>query len=238
MKFWSPPQTLPSRSSDEQFFFSAHPFRVLLLPSLLPRPPQPFPASASPFPAPPLRYSAKAERARQALHIHLRRGGAPGLAGALGGSGGRQARLSRQARSPRRAGGGRAGEGGRVSLLSVCEGGKERAGGRASSVPSACSTSQARRARRSAPRPRPSRAGSGPGHAAHRVLCVRRDLSEVTFSLQVDADFELHNFRALCELESGIPAAESQVRWAEIGASPRGASPPAPWGLPPSLCRW
>lgn len=44
------------------------------------------------------------------------------------------------------------------------------------------------------------------------VYCVRRDLSEVTFSLQVDADFELHNFRALCELESGIPAAESQVR--------------------------
>lgn len=43
------------------------------------------------------------------------------------------------------------------------------------------------------------------------VYCVRRDLSEVTFSLQVDADFELHNFRALCELESGIPAAESQV---------------------------
>ncbi|KAK1340467.1 hypothetical protein QTO34_019037 [Cnephaeus nilssonii] len=38
------------------------------------------------------------------------------------------------------------------------------------------------------------------------VYCVRRDLSEVTFSLQVDADFELHNFRALCELESGIPA--------------------------------
>jgi len=53
------------------------------------------------------------------------------------------------------------------------------------------------------------------------VYCVRRDLSEVTFSLQVDADFELHNFRALCELESGIPAAESQVRWAAIGASLR-----------------
>lgn len=52
------------------------------------------------------------------------------------------------------------------------------------------------------------------------VYCVRRDLSEVTFSLQVDADFELHNFRALCELESGIPAAESQVRWAASGASP------------------
>ncbi|XP_023578241.1 regulatory solute carrier protein family 1 member 1 isoform X2 [Octodon degus] len=47
------------------------------------------------------------------------------------------------------------------------------------------------------------------------VYCVRRDLSEVTFSLQVDADFELHNFRALCELESGIPAAESQLVHAE-----------------------
>ncbi|XP_004850386.1 regulatory solute carrier protein family 1 member 1 isoform X2 [Heterocephalus glaber] len=47
------------------------------------------------------------------------------------------------------------------------------------------------------------------------VYCVRRDLSEVTFSLQVDADFELHNFRALCELESGIPAAESQLVYAE-----------------------
>ena len=53
------------------------------------------------------------------------------------------------------------------------------------------------------------------------VYCVQRVFLEVTFSLQVDADFELHNFRALCELESGIPAAESQVRWAEIGASLR-----------------
>lgn len=42
------------------------------------------------------------------------------------------------------------------------------------------------------------------------VFCLRRDRSELTFSLQVDADFELQNFRALCELESGIPAAESQ----------------------------
>lgn len=44
------------------------------------------------------------------------------------------------------------------------------------------------------------------------VFCLRRDRSEITFNLQVDADFELQNFRALCELESGIPAAESQVR--------------------------
>lgn len=56
------------------------------------------------------------------------------------------------------------------------------------------------------------------------VYCVRRDLSEVTFSLQVDADFELHNFRALCELESGIPAAESQVR---RGAAASGGPPAA-----------
>ncbi|OPJ86286.1 regulatory solute carrier protein family 1 member 1 [Patagioenas fasciata monilis] len=47
------------------------------------------------------------------------------------------------------------------------------------------------------------------------VFCLRRDRSELTFSLQVDADFELQNFRALCELESGIPAAESQIVYAE-----------------------
>ncbi|XP_034973279.1 protein DDI1 homolog 2 isoform X3 [Zootoca vivipara] len=47
------------------------------------------------------------------------------------------------------------------------------------------------------------------------VFCLRSDRSELTFSLQVDADFELQNFRALCELESGIPAAESQIVYAE-----------------------
>ncbi|XP_066462391.1 protein DDI1 homolog 2 [Eleutherodactylus coqui] len=47
------------------------------------------------------------------------------------------------------------------------------------------------------------------------VYCVRRDLSEITFSLEVDQDFELENFRALCELESGIPAAESLIIYAE-----------------------
>lgn len=60
------------------------------------------------------------------------------------------------------------------------------------------------------------------------VFCLRRDRSELTFSLQVDADFELQNFRALCELESGIPAAESQVRPCPPTASPPRASPPAP----------
>ncbi|XP_032087611.1 protein DDI1 homolog 2-like isoform X2 [Thamnophis elegans] len=47
------------------------------------------------------------------------------------------------------------------------------------------------------------------------VFCLRRDRSELTFSLQVDADFELQNFRALCALESGVPATESQIIFAE-----------------------
>ena len=100
--------------------------------------------------------------------------------------------------------------------LSVCEGGKERTGGRASSPrrpPAAPARPRRRRRRRRRPAPRPGRAELGRARAMLlTVYCVRRDLSEVTFSLQVDADFELHNFRALCELESGIPAAESQVR--------------------------
>lgn len=47
------------------------------------------------------------------------------------------------------------------------------------------------------------------------VYCVRGDLSELTFSLQVSPDFELHNFRVLCELESGIPAADTQIIYME-----------------------
>nr|Q7ZYA7.1 RecName: Full=Protein DDI1 homolog 2 [Xenopus laevis]AAH43869.1 MGC53726 protein [Xenopus laevis] len=47
------------------------------------------------------------------------------------------------------------------------------------------------------------------------VYCVRRDLSEITFSLEVDGDFELENFRALCELESGIPASDTLIVYAE-----------------------
>ncbi|XP_012514610.1 PREDICTED: protein DDI1 homolog 1 [Propithecus coquereli] len=43
------------------------------------------------------------------------------------------------------------------------------------------------------------------------AYCVRRDLSEVTFTLQVSPDFELRNFRVLCELESGVPAEDMQV---------------------------
>ncbi|XP_039223413.1 protein DDI1 homolog 2 isoform X1 [Crotalus tigris] len=47
------------------------------------------------------------------------------------------------------------------------------------------------------------------------VFCLRRDRSELTFSLQVDADFELQNFRALCALESGVPASQSQIIFGE-----------------------
>lgn len=47
------------------------------------------------------------------------------------------------------------------------------------------------------------------------VYCVRRDLSEVTFPLQVSSDLDLHNFRALCALESGIPAEETQIIYME-----------------------
>ncbi|XP_021552179.1 protein DDI1 homolog 1 [Neomonachus schauinslandi] len=47
------------------------------------------------------------------------------------------------------------------------------------------------------------------------VYCVRRDLSEATFSLQVSPDVELHDFRLLCELESGVPADETQLIFLE-----------------------
>lgn len=47
------------------------------------------------------------------------------------------------------------------------------------------------------------------------VFCQRRDRSELTFSLDVDPDFELQNFRALCELESGVPSRESTIIYAE-----------------------
>ncbi|MGH0121137.1 UNVERIFIED_CONTAM: hypothetical protein FKN15_046382 [Acipenser sinensis] len=47
------------------------------------------------------------------------------------------------------------------------------------------------------------------------VFCVRRDRSEITFSLEVSAELELRDFVALCELESGIPASEIQITLAE-----------------------
>ncbi|KAK1159510.1 regulatory solute carrier protein family 1 member 1-like isoform X1 [Acipenser oxyrinchus oxyrinchus] len=47
------------------------------------------------------------------------------------------------------------------------------------------------------------------------VFCVRRDRSEITFSLEVSAELELRDFVALCELESGIPASDIQITLAE-----------------------
>ncbi|XP_004626196.1 protein DDI1 homolog 1 [Octodon degus] len=47
------------------------------------------------------------------------------------------------------------------------------------------------------------------------VYCVRRDLSEETFSLQVSPDFELCNFKVLCGLEARIPLEEIQVVYLE-----------------------
>ncbi|XP_063071539.1 protein DDI1 homolog 2 isoform X3 [Engraulis encrasicolus] len=47
------------------------------------------------------------------------------------------------------------------------------------------------------------------------VFCEPRDSSETTFALDVSPDLELRDFVALCELESGIPAAEIQITYAE-----------------------
>ncbi|KAK1796595.1 hypothetical protein P4O66_009626 [Electrophorus voltai] len=47
------------------------------------------------------------------------------------------------------------------------------------------------------------------------VFCAPRDRSETTFSLDVSPDLELRDFLALCELESGIPAGEIQISYAE-----------------------
>ncbi|XP_023686387.1 protein DDI1 homolog 2 isoform X1 [Paramormyrops kingsleyae] len=47
------------------------------------------------------------------------------------------------------------------------------------------------------------------------VFCAPRDRSEITFSLDVSPELELRDFIALCELESGIPAAEIQISYAE-----------------------
>ncbi|XP_045751113.1 protein DDI1 homolog 1 [Mirounga angustirostris] len=47
------------------------------------------------------------------------------------------------------------------------------------------------------------------------VYCVRRDLSEATFSLQVSPDLRLHDFRGLCALECGVPADEIQLLFLE-----------------------
>ncbi|XP_064161205.1 protein DDI1 homolog 2 isoform X2 [Anguilla rostrata] len=47
------------------------------------------------------------------------------------------------------------------------------------------------------------------------VFCAPRDRPEITFSLDVSPELEVRDFVALCELESGIPAAEIQISYAE-----------------------
>ncbi|XP_057194817.1 protein DDI1 homolog 2 isoform X2 [Triplophysa rosa] len=47
------------------------------------------------------------------------------------------------------------------------------------------------------------------------VFCAPRDRSETTFALDVSPELELRDFVALCELESGIPAGEIQILYAE-----------------------
>ncbi|XP_073708273.1 protein DDI1 homolog 2 isoform X2 [Garra rufa] len=47
------------------------------------------------------------------------------------------------------------------------------------------------------------------------VFCAPRDRSETTFALDVSPELELRDFLALCELESGIPAREIQIIYAE-----------------------
>lgn len=47
------------------------------------------------------------------------------------------------------------------------------------------------------------------------VFCAPRDRSETTFALDVSPELELRDFLALCELESGIPAGEIQIIYAE-----------------------
>ncbi|XP_064822924.1 protein DDI1 homolog 2-like isoform X2 [Oncorhynchus masou masou] len=47
------------------------------------------------------------------------------------------------------------------------------------------------------------------------VFCCPNDHSEITFALDVSPELELRDFVALCELESGIPAGEIQITYAE-----------------------
>lgn len=44
------------------------------------------------------------------------------------------------------------------------------------------------------------------------VFCALGDRGETTFALEVSPELELRDFLALCELESGIPAGEIQVK--------------------------
>uniref|UniRef100_A0A3B3ZXQ8 Ubiquitin-like domain-containing protein n=1 Tax=Periophthalmus magnuspinnatus TaxID=409849 RepID=A0A3B3ZXQ8_9GOBI len=47
------------------------------------------------------------------------------------------------------------------------------------------------------------------------VFCAPRDRPETIFSLDVSPELELRDFVALCEIESGIPAAEIQIVYVE-----------------------
>lgn len=47
------------------------------------------------------------------------------------------------------------------------------------------------------------------------VFCAPRDRPETTFALDVSPELELRDFVALCALESGIPAGEIQITYAE-----------------------
>ncbi|KAJ8401282.1 hypothetical protein AAFF_G00385130 [Aldrovandia affinis] len=47
------------------------------------------------------------------------------------------------------------------------------------------------------------------------VFCAPRDRPEITFSLDVSPELEVRDFVALCELESGIPAADIQISYAQ-----------------------
>ncbi|KAL0978730.1 hypothetical protein UPYG_G00174400 [Umbra pygmaea] len=47
------------------------------------------------------------------------------------------------------------------------------------------------------------------------VFCAPYDRPEITFGLDVSPELELRDFVALCELESGIPAGEIQITYAE-----------------------
>ena len=59
-----------------------------------------------------------------------------------------------------------------------------------------------------------------------KAFCLRKaTLSDTVFTLEVASDMEVENFKALCEVESGIPAAEmmllfnGQVQYLELSHS-------------------
>ena len=56
------------------------------------------------------------------------------------------------------------------------------------------------------------------------IFCAPRDRPETTFALDVSPELELRDFVALCELESGIPAGEIQVRPRQASCGSREAN--------------